>query len=92
MEVSINKRAKNIQFKNDIKAKMKDDNVIVLFRCGDFYEAYDEDAEACEKHLNTSVRYEDGMRMIAFPNRALDIYLPRLVARGFRIAIADEMK
>jgi DNA mismatch repair ATPase MutS len=32
------------------------------------------------------------MRMIAFPNRALDIYLPRLVARGFRIAIADEMK
>ena len=91
-QVSINnhKRARNIAFMNDTKAKHNGD-CMVLFRCGDFYEAYEDDAEACAKHLGITLRNENGVREVAFPHHALDIYLPKLIRRGYRIAIADDL-
>ena len=71
-------------------------DAICLFRCGDFYEAYREDAQKVCKVLNITLthRQYDGTRvpMAGFPFHALDTYLPKLVRAGLRVAICDEMK
>ena len=68
-------------------------NVICLFRCGDFYEVYREDAEKVSNILNITLTHRDvnGTRiyMACFPFHALDIYFPRLVRAGLRVAIID---
>ena len=72
-------------------------DTICLFRVGDFYEVYREDAQKASRVLNITLthrQYIDGtcMPMIGFPFHALDTYLPRLVRAGLRVAICDEMK
>ena len=63
----------------EIKAKHPD--AILLFRVGDFYEAYEDDAVKCADTLGIilTTRSSDRTRMAAFPHHALDTYLPRLV-------------
>lgn len=72
-------------------------DAICLFRAGDFYEAYREDAQKASRVLNITLthrQYIDGtcMPMIGFPFHVLDTYLPKLVRAGLRVAICDEMK
>lgn len=71
-------------------------DAICLFRCGDFYEAYREDAQKVCKVLNITLthRQYNGTRipMAGFPFHALDTYLPKLVRAGLRVVICDEMK
>ena len=72
-------------------------DTICLFRVGDFYEVYREDAQKVSKVLNITLthrQYIDGtcMPMVGFPFHALDTYLPKLVRAGLRVAICDEMK
>ena len=76
------------QFK---KLKEKHPDRLLLFRCGDFYETYEEDAEASAKILGITLtkRSDDGTRMAGFPHHALDTYLPKLIRAGKRIAICD---
>lgn len=66
---------------------------ICLFRCGDFYEVYREDAQKASKILNITLthRESNGTRiyMAGFPFHALDTYLPKLVRAGLRVAIID---
>lgn len=78
------------QFK-ELKGKYPD--AILLFRCGDFYEAYEDDAEVCAKRLGITLtrRGSDKTRMAGFPHHALDTYLPKLVRAGYRIAICDQL-
>lgn len=68
---------------------------ICLFRCGDFYEVYREDAQKVCKVLNITLthRQYDGTRipMAGFPFHALDTYLPKLVRAGLRVALCDEI-
>lgn len=71
-------------------------DTICLFRCGDFYEVYREDAQKVCRVLNITLTHRQygGTRipMAGFPFHALDTYLPKLVRAGLRVAICDEMK
>ena len=81
----------------DLKGKYPD--AVLLFRCGDFYETYDEDAEVCANLLGITLTYRNNQyphkpedRLAAFPHHALDIYLPKLVRAGKRICICDQLE
>ncbi len=81
---------------NNIKAQYPD--ALLLFRCGDFYETYADDAIKASKILNiTLTRRNNGNKnketeMAGFPFHALDTYLPKLVRAGMRIAICDQLE
>ena len=74
--------------------KAKHPDAILLFRCGDFYEAFGEDAKAVSEVLGIILtrtsRKDITAQMAGFPAHALDSYLPRLVSAGKRAAICDE--
>jgi len=74
-----------------LKSKHKD--AILLFRCGDFYETYEDDARECAKVLGITLtkRQSDGVAMAGFPHHALDTYLPKLIRTGHRVAICDQL-
>lgn len=75
--------------------ELKDEHpdYLLLFRCGDFYESYQEDAESASRILGiTLTKDKEGDILAGFPHRALDTYLPRLIRAGLRIAICDELK
>ena len=82
----------------DIKAKHPD--AILLFRCGDFYETYCEDAEKASKILgitltrSTHTKDKEGkpLKMAGFPYHALDTYLPKIIRAGERVAICDQLE
>lgn len=79
----------------DLKAKHPD--AIMLFRCGDFYETYADDAEVAAALLGiTLTKRANGpqghIAMAGFPYHALDTYLPRLVRAGKRVAICDQLE
>lgn len=77
---------------DDLKKKHPD--ALLLFRCGDFYEAYREDAENCAKILGITLthRSNDRTAMAGFPYHALDTYLPKLIRAGHRVAICDQLE
>lgn len=79
----------------DLKAKNPD--AILLFRCGDFYETYEKDAETAAQVLGITLtrrnnKGQTSTAMAGFPHHALDTYLPRLVRAGFRVAICDQLE
>lgn len=82
----------------DLKAKHPD--AVLLFRCGDFYETYCQDAEKASKilgiTLTKSSRTKDAdgkpLAMAGFPYHALDTYLPKLIREGERVAICDQLE
>ena len=79
---------------NQFKAKHPD--AILLFRVGDFYETYGEDAIKSSKILGiTLTRHGKGAsqtELAGFPHHALDTYLPRLVRAGYRVAICEQLE
>ena len=78
--------------------KAKHPDALMLFRCGDFYETYCEDAIAASQILGiTLTRRNNGgtsgsAEMAGFPHHALDTYLPKLVRAGRRVAICDQLE
>jgi len=74
------------QFK-EMKAKHPD--AILLFRVGDFYESYYDDAREVTSVLGITLTNRGGQTMAGFPKHALDSYLPRLVRAGKRVAICE---
>ena len=82
----------------ELKAKHPD--AVLLFRCGDFYETYGEDAEDASKILgitltkNTKRKDKDGkpLALAGFPHYAIDNYLPKLIRAGKRVAICDQLE
>ena len=79
----------------DIKAKHPD--AILLFRVGDFYEMYGEDAVTGAEILGiVQTKRANGVgqhvEMAGFPHHALDSYLPKLVRAGKRVAICDQLE
>ncbi len=77
---------------HDLKEQHPD--AVLLFRVGDFYETYEEDAETASQILGIvlTTRNTDGTKMAGFPHHALDTYLPKLVRAGKRIAICDQLE
>lgn len=79
----------------ELKAKHPD--AIMLFRCGDFYETYSEDAVTASEILGiTLTKRANGqgktVEMAGFPHHALDTYLPKLIRAGKRVAICDQLE
>lgn len=79
---------------NRIKSKYPD--AILLFRVGDFYEAFGEDAIKASHILNIVLTNRNNgsakIEMAGFPHHALNTYLPRLVKAGERVAICDQLE
>lgn len=79
--------------------KQKHPDALLLFRCGDFYETYCEDAVAAAKLLGITLTKRNngrntssaGAEMAGFPYHALDTYLPKLIRKGFRVAVCDRL-
>lgn len=82
----------------DLKAKHPD--AVMLFRCGDFYETYCEDALVASEILGITLTRRSGAmkgkgpatEMAGFPYHALDTYLPKLIRAGKRVAICDQLE
>ena len=80
--------------KQFVEMKQKHPDAVLLFRVGDFYETYMQDAITASEILGiTLTRRANGaaksIEMAGFPHHALDTYLPKLVAAGKRIAICE---
>lgn len=77
---------------HDIKSKHPD--AVLLFRCGDFYETYENDAKTCSDLLGITLtkNTKTNVRMAGFPYHALDTYLPKLIRAGKRVAICDQLE
>jgi len=78
---------------NEFKAKYPDS--ILLFRVGDFYETFGQDAIDTSKILNivlTSRNKNNQDRLAGFPHHALETYLPRLIQAGKRVAICEQIE
>ena len=78
-------------------AKEASKGALLLFRMGDFYEMFNDDAYKAAKTLNITVTTRDrnkadAMPMAGFPWQHLDSYLTRLVAAGHRVAVCDQME
>ena len=75
------------------KLKEQYPDATLLFRCGEFYESYFADAKKVSEILGITLtrRKGESMYMAGFPYTALDIYLPKLIRAGLRIAICDEL-
>ena len=77
---------------NDLKAKHPD--ALLLFRVGDFYEMYNQDARKGSEILGITLtkRHDGAFKELAgFPHHALDTYLPKLIRAGERLAICDQL-
>ncbi len=79
--------------------KVKKDNpdTILLFRIGDFFETFDEDAKTASRVLGiTLTRRSNGaagdVPLAGFPHHAIDTYLPKLVRNGYRVAICEQVE
>ena len=84
--------------KQFLSLKAKHPDALLLFRCGDFYETYCDDAVTASRILGiTLTRRNNGSskgdtEMAGFPHHALDTYLPRLIRAGRRVAICDQLE
>lgn len=79
----------------DLKAKHPE--ALLLFRCGDFYETYCDDAVTASQILGITLTRRNngatmGDAMAGFPHHALDTYLPKLIRAGRRVAICDQLE
>ena len=78
--------------------KAKHPEALLLFRCGDFYETYCEDAIEASKVLGITLTRRNnggsagGAEMAGFPHHALDTYLPKLIRAGKRVAVCDQLE
>ena len=73
--------------------KEKHSDVLILFRVGDFYESYFEDAKKVSEVLGVTLteNEKDDIFITSFPTQSLDTYLPKLIRVGLRVAICDDI-
>ena len=73
--------------------KAQHPDALLLFRVGDFYEIYHEDAVKASKHLGITLsKNKQGVELAGFPHHALETYLPKLIRAGERVAICDQLE
>ncbi|MDR0366955.1 MAG: DNA mismatch repair protein MutS [Rickettsiales bacterium] len=66
---------------------------LLLYRIGDFYECFFDDAKAAAEALNIQLTSRGGkVPMAGIPHHAFDSYMPRLVAKGFKVAVCDQLE
>ena len=91
------KIAETPMMKQYMEFKAKHPDAILLFRVGDFYETFSDDAIAAAEILGiTLTKRANGSAMhvelAGFPHHALDTYLPKLIRAGQRVAICDQLE
>ncbi|HLR76202.1 MAG TPA: hypothetical protein VK106_00990, partial [Balneolaceae bacterium] len=78
------------------KIKAENPDAVLLFRVGDFYETFGDDAELVSKELGITLTKRnngaDQTPLAGFPYHALDTYLPKLVKKGYRVAVCDQVE
>jgi DNA mismatch repair protein MutS len=72
--------------------KQKHPDAVILYRVGDFYETFCEDAETTHDILGITLTQRAGNPLAGFPYHALDTYLPKLVRAGKRVAICEQLE
>ncbi len=82
--------------KQYFKVKSKYPDAILLFRVGDFYETFGEDAVTASNALGIVLTKRNNggsdIELAGFPHHSMDIYLPKLVKAGFRVAICEQLE
>ena len=73
-----------------LKEKSKD--ALLLFRLGDFYEAFLEDAYVISKELDLTLTKRQNIAMCGVPYHAGEVYIDRLIAKNFKVAIAEQVE
>lgn len=76
---------------HEIRAKLSDDTLL-MFRLGDFYEIFKQDAEWGAKLLGITLTHRHGMPMAGIPFHAADGYIQKLLDQGVKIAICDQVE
>ena len=76
---------------HEIRAKLADDTLL-MFRLGDFYEIFQQDAERGAKLLGITLTHRHGMPMAGIPFHAVDGYIQKLLDQGVKIAICDQVE
>ncbi len=76
---------------HEIRAQLADDTLL-MFRLGDFYEIFKQDAEWGAKLLGITLTHRHGMPMAGIPFHAADGYIQKLLDQGIKIAICDQME
>lgn len=75
--------------------KVRHPDAIIIFRVGDFYECYGDDAKIASDVLDLTLvnatRSGEEIKLVGFPHHSLDIYLPKLVRAGNRVAICEPL-
>ncbi len=78
-----------------LELKKQYQDCILLFQMGDFYETFFDDAKIISKELNiilTSREKKNPIPMAGFPVKAIDSYLPKLIKKGYKVAIAEQIE
>ncbi len=82
--------------KQYLRLKRAYKDCLLLFQMGDFYECFFEDAHILARELGITLtsreKGEDAIPMAGFPIKALDTYLPKLIEKGYKVAIADQVE
>ncbi len=83
--------------KQYFEVKSKNPEAVLLYRVGDFYETYSDDAVLASKVLGIVLtRKSNGAKgeiaMAGFPHHAIDAYLPKLVQAGYKVAVCDQLE
>lgn len=73
-------------------AKEKHPDMMLLFRIGDFYEMFEQDAEEANKLLGLTLTTRDQTQMAGFPHHCLESYLHKLLKAGKRVAVCDQVE
>lgn len=101
LPVAVSKESKlSPMLKQFYELKEKHQDSMLLFRCGDFYETYSNDASELARIVGITLTTQtdrkdvDGsaLRMAGFPHHALDTYLPKLIRAGKKVAICDQLE
>jgi DNA mismatch repair protein MutS len=78
------------------QVKSKHPEAVLLFRVGDFYETFGEDAITASQVLGIVLTNRNNggskIELAGFPHHSLDTYLPRLVRAGYRVAICEQLE
>ncbi|MBS0626030.1 MAG: DNA mismatch repair protein MutS [Verrucomicrobia bacterium] len=67
-------------------------DAVLLFRLGDFYEAFYEDAERISKEINLTLTSRQGTPMCGVPYHTSELYIDKLIGKGFKVAIAEQIE
>ncbi len=72
--------------------KKKAENAVLLFRLGDFYEAFEDDALLIAKELDLTLTKRQEIPMAGVPAHTCEVYIDRLVGKGYRVAVAEQVE